>query len=205
MADIPQPLAPATAALLLRGTAAALAAEARGLPEALLRWHPAAGEWCVKEVLGHLVEAERRGFAGRITIILAGARPVLQRWDPAEVARARKDCEGSAEALVTELLAMRRERSRARGDAPPRGPSADRPSPHGRRADRQGRPPGVGAPRPESPQADPDEHPGLCVAAHGQRPEVLQTVVLYQFLGIVRRLLAARYSRDAQSARVGRR
>jgi hypothetical protein len=103
----PQPLAPIAVAAMLRGAAAMLAAEVRGLPDALLRWHPAEGEWCVKEVLGHVIEAERRGFAGRIRIILANGRPALERWDQAEVARGRKDCARDAGALVTELLQMR--------------------------------------------------------------------------------------------------
>ena len=92
---------------MLRGAAGAFAAEARALPDALLSWHPADGEWCVKEVLGHLIEAERRGFAGRIRIILASDRPALERWDPAAVARDRKDCARDVAALVGELLRMR--------------------------------------------------------------------------------------------------
>lgn len=104
-----QPLAPTAIAAMLRGAAATFAAEVRGLPDALLRWHPAEGEWCVKEVLGHIIEAERRGFAGRIRIILANDHPALQRWDQSEVARARQDCERAAGALVAELLQMREE------------------------------------------------------------------------------------------------
>jgi len=102
-------LSPREVAAVLRGAAGSFAAEVRGLPETLLRWHPADGEWCVKEVLGHLIEAERRGFAGRIRIILATARPALERWDQDAVAKARKDCERDASTLVTELLQMREE------------------------------------------------------------------------------------------------
>jgi hypothetical protein len=107
MNDTTVPLSALDAAALLRSAAATIAAEVRGMPEALRRWHPAAGEWCAKEVLGHLIEAERRGFAGRIRIILAGDRPALERWDQAAVARARHDCDAEAEALVGELLRMR--------------------------------------------------------------------------------------------------
>lgn len=107
MTASPTPLAPSVVASLLRGAAAALAAEARALPDPVLRWHPAEGEWCVKDVLGHIIEAERRGFAGRIKIILANARPTFEGWDPAEVAKARTDCEKDTAALVTELLQMR--------------------------------------------------------------------------------------------------
>jgi hypothetical protein len=103
------PLSPVAVASMLRGAAAAFAAEVRSLPEPLLRWRPAEGGWCIKEVLGHIIEAERRGFAGRIRIILASARPALERWDQNAVAAARKDDERDAEALVTELLRMREE------------------------------------------------------------------------------------------------
>lgn len=105
--ESPRPLAPVAVASMLRGAATLFAAEVRSLPEPLLRWRPAEGEWCIKEVLGHMIEAERRGFAGRIRIILASDRPALERWDPAAVAAARKDDERDAEALVTELLHMR--------------------------------------------------------------------------------------------------
>ena len=107
MNDTTAPLSAHDAAALLRSAAATIAAEVRGLPEPLRRWHPAEGEWCVKEVLGHLIEAERRGFGGRIRIILASERPALERWDQAAVAKARKDCDADAEALVAELLRMR--------------------------------------------------------------------------------------------------
>ena len=40
-------------------------------------WRPAPGEWSANECVGHLLEAERRGFAGRIRHILAEDRPAL--------------------------------------------------------------------------------------------------------------------------------
>jgi hypothetical protein len=103
------PLAPGEVARLLPATVATLRAELTALPDRVLAWHPAPGEWCVKEVLGHLIEAERRGFAGRICIILAAETPTLERWEPPDVARARGDCAKSAAALLDELAAMRQE------------------------------------------------------------------------------------------------
>ncbi len=94
-------------ARLLRAAAVMLAAELRASSEALLRFHPAAGEWCAKEVLGHLIEAERRGFAGRIRTILAQRDPALARWDQDAVARERRDCERPVAVLLDELLTMR--------------------------------------------------------------------------------------------------
>jgi hypothetical protein len=108
MTETPRPILPDAVAAMLRGAATTFAAEARALPEPLRRWHPAEGEWCVKEVLGHIIEAERRGFAGRIRIILAaGEPPLLERWDQGAVARERKDCERDIEALLAELLRLR--------------------------------------------------------------------------------------------------
>jgi hypothetical protein len=102
-------LSPAEVAALLPATIALLRAEVGGLPERVLAWHPAPGEWCVKDVLGHLIEAERRGFAGRIRIILGADTPALEGWDPPAVAAARNDCDRPAGALLDELASMREE------------------------------------------------------------------------------------------------
>ncbi|MBI4010914.1 MAG: DinB family protein [Candidatus Rokubacteria bacterium] len=108
MAASTAPLAPAHAAALLHAAAAALRAEVTALPAALLAWHPAAGEWCAKEVLGHLIEAEQRGFAGRVRQILESREePRFTAWDQAAVARARRDCAREAAALLDELGALR--------------------------------------------------------------------------------------------------
>src|SRR5262249_27055254 len=96
-------------AALLRATGAQLAAELGALPEAVLRYHPVAGEWCAKEVLGHLIEAERRGFAGRIKTLLAEARPRFVGWDQTDVARERRDCDRDARELLVEFGALRDE------------------------------------------------------------------------------------------------
>jgi len=103
----PEPLAPPAVAELLRSAATTIRAELSALPAPVLAWHPAAGEWCVKEVLGHLIETEQRGFAGRIRIILSGDRPKLQGWDQDAVARARHDCARDASALVDEFARLR--------------------------------------------------------------------------------------------------
>jgi hypothetical protein len=100
-------LSPVEVAALLRAGAAALQAELSALPEALASWHPAPGEWCVQETLGHLIEAERRGFAGRIAQMLAEAEPRLAGWDPPAVARARQDCARPLAALLAEFTALR--------------------------------------------------------------------------------------------------
>jgi len=107
MSDAPTALTAAAVVPLLRSTVATLAAEVAALSPAALAWHPAPGEWCVKEVLGHLIETERRGFAGRIRIILTSQEPALEGWDQDAVAAARRDCEHEARALLGELTTMR--------------------------------------------------------------------------------------------------
>jgi len=99
------------ASLLLTG-AAQLAAELRALPERVVTFHPAPGEWCAKEVLGHLIEAERRGFAGRIRQVLESQNPLLQAWDADTVARERRDCARPLEALLAEFTSLRAESAR---------------------------------------------------------------------------------------------
>jgi DinB superfamily len=100
-------LTPRQVADLLSAAVTTLRAELAATPAAALAWHPAAGEWCAKDVVGHLIEAERRGFAGRIRQILAGESPALEAWDPDEVARARRDCERGGSELVAELSTLR--------------------------------------------------------------------------------------------------
>jgi hypothetical protein len=99
-------LGPARIAELLEASAATILAELEALgPEA--RWRPAPGEWCANECLGHILEAERRGFNGRIRTILAGDRPALQGWDQSGVAAARRDNEREAGELLAEFLPLR--------------------------------------------------------------------------------------------------
>ncbi len=102
-------LTPSRVAELLAATASLVEAEIAALREDGARWHPAPGAWCVNEVAGHLIEAEKRGFAGRIRTILAEDRPVLQAWDQAGVARERRDCERLAQSLWMEFMGLRKQ------------------------------------------------------------------------------------------------
>jgi hypothetical protein len=105
--DILSPLAPREVANALRASLLAVRVECTGLPAAVLRWHPAPGEWCALDVIGHLIEAEQRGFAGRVRTILAEADPELQRWDPDAVARERRDCGRDPGTLLAEWTRLR--------------------------------------------------------------------------------------------------
>jgi hypothetical protein len=59
--------------------------------------------------VGHLIEADRRGFGGRIRTILELDQPMLASWDQPAVAAARHDDARDAEELLAELAAGRRE------------------------------------------------------------------------------------------------
>ncbi|HEX2469957.1 MAG TPA: DinB family protein [Candidatus Limnocylindrales bacterium] len=109
------PLQASTIADLLAATAVTVGAEVRAL-HAVAGWRPAPGEWSANECVGHLIEAERRGFAGRIRVILGGVQadgsfrsPTLETWDPPAVAAARHDDERAPADLADEFAALRRD------------------------------------------------------------------------------------------------
>jgi len=105
--DPARALTPVEVAELLRSTLVVTRAELAALPDPALRWHPAPGEWCALEVLGHLIETEERGFAGRVRRILAEAEPRFETWDMDAVARARRDCEAEPRRLLEEWARRR--------------------------------------------------------------------------------------------------
>jgi len=101
------PLTPAETAAALGAAGAAIEAEVRGLSPAVLAWHPGPSEWCLLETLGHLIEAETRGFAGRVRTILERPDSDFPVWDQAQVARARNDCARPPAAVVDEFRRLR--------------------------------------------------------------------------------------------------
>jgi hypothetical protein len=107
------PLEATVIAGLLAATVATIEAEADALGSAG-GWRPAPGEWSANECIGHLIEAERRGFAGRIRLIVDAAQgdrphlpPDLETWDPPEVAAARRDHERDGAELAAEFATLR--------------------------------------------------------------------------------------------------
>ena len=102
-------LSPVEVAALLEGAVAIIRAEVDALPKAVSTFHPDEVEWSINEVIGHIIEAERRGFAGRIKTLLATKDPQFEGWDQNEVARGRRDDMKPTVKLVTELERMRAE------------------------------------------------------------------------------------------------
>ncbi|MGI8553794.1 MAG: DinB family protein [Dehalococcoidia bacterium] len=104
-----QTLIPNEIARLLQAAEATVRAEFGALPSGVALWHPAQGEWCSNEALGHIIEAERRGFAGRIRQIIGGGSPQLINWDQVAIAQARRDCERNPAEVVAEFNLLREE------------------------------------------------------------------------------------------------
>jgi len=105
--DVTIPLTIAQIGRLLRSSTTAIQDEVGAASPELLVWHPAPGEWCAKEVLGHLIEADRRGFAGRVQVLIDQDHPELAGWDQGAVAAARHDCDRDAAELLLEFTAGR--------------------------------------------------------------------------------------------------
>jgi DinB superfamily len=110
LAEPTNALDPARIAGLLAATAVTVTAEVTGLGDAA-GWRPAAGEWSANECVGHLIEAERSGFAGRIRAILGAEHPELspdlERWDPPAVAAERRDHLRDGVQLAAEFADLR--------------------------------------------------------------------------------------------------
>ena len=103
----PTALSIAEIGTMLRAFPAALLAEIGALPAAVVAWRPGPDEWCVNEVVGHLIEAEERGFASRVRSLLVANDPVFESWNPPVIARERRDDERPVGELLKTFLDAR--------------------------------------------------------------------------------------------------
>jgi len=82
--------------------------EVKGLSEDELRFRPGEGEWCIKEVIGHL-----RDFAeidhDRICRMIKQESPLLPGYDQEELVRERNYHEAQLQPLLDELASFRRQ------------------------------------------------------------------------------------------------
>ena len=69
-------------------------------------WHFDPHEWCANEVVGHMLEADKRGFAGRIREIQSG-KERTSAWDQVAVAKERKDCARLGQSVWMEFMGVR--------------------------------------------------------------------------------------------------
>jgi len=107
MTPPPAPFTTGEIVTLLTAALDAIRGECSRLPGRVLTFRPGPAEWCILEVLGHLIEAEQRGFAGRIRLIVAQDGRALDRWDPEQVARDRQDRERDPSLLLGEFVRLR--------------------------------------------------------------------------------------------------
>jgi hypothetical protein len=101
------PLTPTQVAGYLRAAREHIVSELTAMGDETARWRPAVGEWSANECLGHIIEADRRGFGGRIGRILAENGIAESGWDQIEVAAARRDRERSVSDLIREFAVGR--------------------------------------------------------------------------------------------------
>ena len=99
-------------AALLRASPRTLKNELGMLGNDALRWRPGPDEWCINEVIGHMIECDTYGFAGRIQTVLTGDNPELVAWDIAGTVARRRDCERNGLELMAEFDTMRQENTR---------------------------------------------------------------------------------------------
>lgn len=96
-------------AALLRSTPQVLRAQLIPLDDAALRWRISPEDWCIKEVIGHLVETDRDAFFGRIKTMMTSEHPTLGGMDIHGLVVDRKDSQRPVEELIDELAAQRHE------------------------------------------------------------------------------------------------
>jgi hypothetical protein len=101
------PLDPTRVAALLEASRTAIEAELLALGDDLAQWRPGPDEWSATEAVGHIIEADRRGFGGRIRRILEQDGVAEQGWDQIATAKARRDVERPVAQLIAELGEVR--------------------------------------------------------------------------------------------------
>ena len=103
------PLTPHRTASLLAASGKAIEAELSALGDDLAHRRPGPDEWCATEVVGHVIEADRRGFGGRIARILEHDGVVERGWDQVAVARERGDATRPVADVLVEFHAGRQD------------------------------------------------------------------------------------------------
>ena len=107
MANVSVPLELHEVAGLLQSTPVVLRDLLKVLPDRATAWHPSPGKWCTREIVGHLIEEDKRDFAGRIRVMLDQDTPHLTATDQEAVARMRHDCNKTLEDLLDEFSTVR--------------------------------------------------------------------------------------------------
>lgn len=88
---------------MLQGTPAALEAMLAHLADELLVWRPQPADWCIKEVVGHLIVTDRLAFADRIQLIAVGDNADIPAVFVNQLAAERNDAARPIAALLAEF------------------------------------------------------------------------------------------------------
>jgi hypothetical protein len=100
-------MTPGEVADLLESSGQAFASTLNAITPGVASWHPAPGEWCVNEVVGHVIVTEKNGFGGRIRVILGADEPDLPKYDRDGLQKTRDDCARDPKALAHEMVEVR--------------------------------------------------------------------------------------------------
>jgi hypothetical protein len=103
------PLEPGQVATFLAAARDHITSELGALGDEWSAWRPAPDEWSATECVGHIIESDRRGFAGRIRRILAEDGIAEQGWDQVATAAGRRDRERSVAEVLDEFRTGRDE------------------------------------------------------------------------------------------------
>jgi hypothetical protein len=98
-----EPFSTMQVARFLHASASHITSELESLDDEWAQWRPAPGEWSANEALGHIIEADRRGFAGRIRRILERDGIEEHGWDQVGVAAERRDQAKSVRSILEEF------------------------------------------------------------------------------------------------------
>lgn len=99
-------------AALLQATPQTLRSELSPLPPEVMSWKPTPKQWCINEIIGHLIETDERAFAGRIRIIISQDRPTLKDGDADAIIAQRGDAQKDSFDLIAELEALREDHAK---------------------------------------------------------------------------------------------
>jgi hypothetical protein len=99
---------PDQAAGIILATPAALRRLFQAIPEDVMRWQPTLGEWCINDVIGHLILTDLE-FHDKITRIMTEWQPLMEGTDVDGLVAAGQYHLRDTFELVDELEADRRE------------------------------------------------------------------------------------------------
>jgi hypothetical protein len=80
-----------------------------GVDPSVAQWRVTPEDWCINEIIGHLIEADNYAFKARILPILGVEMPALPAWNVQESAEFRQDCQKNVSDLLDELESQRQQ------------------------------------------------------------------------------------------------